>query len=102
MRRLALLLLLAAACGGNGGSSPTGVGLTTVASGLAQPLALAFLPDGTMLVGEKRGEVVALRDGRAAAAPVLDIRGRVSTGSEQGLLGLAVVPGSRGRQPVVD
>jgi glucose/arabinose dehydrogenase len=63
------------------------VSLTRVAS-LQQPLALAVRPGDPMLyVAEKGGRVRAL-DGHV----VLDISADVTTGSEQGLLGLAFAP----------
>ena len=60
---------------------------------LDAPLALAVRSgDDALYVAGKGGRVVALRDGTPAAAPTLDLTGQVSTGSEQGLLGLAFSP----------
>jgi glucose/arabinose dehydrogenase len=58
---------------------------------LEQPLAMAVRPDDPALyVAEKTGRVVAVEgDG---VRTVLDLRGQVSLGSEQGLLGLAFPP----------
>ena len=42
----------------------------TVASGLASPWGMAFLPGGDILVTEKRGRVRLVRDGALQAAPV--------------------------------
>jgi glucose/arabinose dehydrogenase len=65
----------------------TSAKLTKLAT-LDQPL--AAIPVGDALyVAEKTGKVVVLRNG-AVAGTVLDISGQVSTGSEQGLLGIAV------------
>jgi len=61
--------------------------LTKLAT-LDQPLAAIPIRDG-LYVAEKTGKVVFLRNG-AVAATVLDISGQVSSGSEQGLLGIAV------------
>ena len=48
---------------------------------------------GRLFVVEKAGRIVILRDGQPLPAPFLDIRGVVgSSGSEQGLLGLAFHP----------
>jgi glucose/arabinose dehydrogenase len=59
---------------------------------LEQPVAMAVRPgDPALYVAEKVGRVVALDEG-GEARPVLDLRGRVSLGSEQGLLGLAFSP----------
>lgn len=70
------------------------VGLERIAV-LDQPLAMAVRPgDDVLYVAEKPGRVVALREGREPRI-VLDLTGRVSTGSEQGLLGLAFSPDGR-------
>ena len=45
-----------------------------------------------LFVVEKGGAIRVVRDGRTLARPFLDLRGRVSTGSEQGLLSLAFAP----------
>jgi len=118
MRRLTAVALVAvlAACGGDddeaattttttagdtttttadaGAPEPAGpdldaveVVLTEVAR-LDQPLAMAVLPGGGLLVAEKGGGVVRVDDGEE----VLDISGDVSGGNEQGLLGIAVHP----------
>jgi glucose/arabinose dehydrogenase len=42
-----------------------------------------------LYVADKWGPVMAIRGGRVDPTPVLDLTGKVSTGSEQGLLGLA-------------
>jgi glucose/arabinose dehydrogenase len=68
--------------------------LETVASGLSFPvLVTAPLSETNRLyVVEKRGTIRLIKDGQLVEEPFLDIRGRVSTGSEQGLLGLAFHP----------
>jgi glucose/arabinose dehydrogenase len=61
---------------------------------LEQPLALATRPgDPTLYVGQKTGQVVAVRDGRVET--ILDLSEEVSQGFEQGLLGLAFSPDGR-------
>jgi glucose/arabinose dehydrogenase len=61
-----------------------------------QPLAIAIRAgDPSLYVAEKTGRVVAIRNGRVAGRPVLDLSGAVSLGSEQGLLGLAFSPDGR-------
>jgi glucose/arabinose dehydrogenase len=58
-----------------------------------QPVAMTIrLGDPALYVAQKTGEVVALRDGRVDRRPVLDLSGEVSTGGEQGLLGIAFSP----------
>jgi glucose/arabinose dehydrogenase len=61
---------------------------------LEQPLALATRPgDPTLYVGQKTGQVVAVRDG--GVETILDLSDEVSQGEEQGLLGLAFSPDGR-------
>jgi glucose/arabinose dehydrogenase len=64
-----------------------------VASGLNFPLYLTA-PDGDprLFIVEKGGTIRIVNDGALLPNPFLDISGRVSTGSEQGLLGLAFHP----------
>lgn len=57
---------------------------------LDQPVAMAAARDGTIYFAEKTGQVRAMRGGRLGEEPVLSLR--VSLGSEQGLLGLALSP----------
>ena len=73
---------------------PTRVVLTEVVK-LQQPIAMAVRPgEQGFYVAEKGGAVKRVVDGRVVAT-VLDLRGRVSTGGEQGLLGLAWSPDGR-------
>jgi glucose/arabinose dehydrogenase len=59
---------------------------------LDQPLAMATRPgDDALYVAEKTGRVVAIGPG-GPARTVIDLRGEVSDGSEQGLLGVAFSP----------
>jgi glucose/arabinose dehydrogenase len=97
---LALPASLSAACGDdapNPSDPPDGtvpVGLQEVASGLTVPLYLTAPPgDPTRLfIAEKGGAIRVVKDGALLPIPFLDLTGRVSTGAEQGLLGLAFDP----------
>lgn len=69
--------------------------LQPVAAGLNQPLFATHAGDGSgrIFIVEKPGVIRILRDGQLLETPFLDIRDRVrSSGSEQGLLGLAFSP----------
>jgi len=73
------------------------VTLTRVVEGLDKPVALAFAPGdrgGRLFVVEQIGRVRVLTGGtlQAEKTPFLDLRTRVSTRTEQGLLGLAFHP----------
>jgi aldose sugar dehydrogenase len=73
----AAVACLLAACGGGGGSSEntdTGIGTpggqgfnTTQVAQFDEPWAMTFLPDGALLVTEKRGELVLFADGAKVA-----------------------------------
>lgn len=51
--------------------------------------------DGLMFVVEQEGRVMVLRKGKKLAKPFLDIRGRVESGGERGLLSVAFPPDYR-------
>lgn len=88
-----------AACGDANGTPsnlPPGdpaIGLERVATGLSFPLYLTAPPnDARLFIVEKGGRIRIIQGGAVAAEPFLDISSRVSSGSEQGLLGLAFYP----------
>jgi glucose/arabinose dehydrogenase len=67
--------------------------LTRIAT-LNQPLAMAYRRnDPALYFAEKGGRIRAFRNGRVGSAVALNISSQVSTGGEQGLLGLAFAPG---------
>ena len=95
----ALLLAPMPGCGSTGPADPppaldSTIGLRQVASGLAFPLYLTAPPDdpSRVFVVEKGGRIRVIRNDSLLATPFLDLTGRVSTGGEQGLLGLAFHP----------
>ena len=86
-----LAIVIAAACGAGAEESISLPGVSFIAVGRAeQPTAMASTPAGPegLWVAEQAGRVVTL-----TGAVVLDIRDRVSSGGETGLLGLAFAPG---------
>ena len=62
--------------------------VSTVAEGLSVPWAIAFLPDGALLVTERTGTLARIEDGEVTRLTVESVR----TGGEGGLLGLALHP----------
>ncbi|MBI2764769.1 MAG: PQQ-dependent sugar dehydrogenase [Chloroflexi bacterium] len=77
------------------GRQPAAVTLETFATGFKRPTFVTNAGDGSgrIFVVEKSGTIRLIQDGKAASTPFLDISDRVlSTGSEQGLLGLAFHP----------
>ncbi len=61
-------------------------------AGVPGPTALAFLPDGALLVSTQGGTLRVIRDGALKAASALDLSSRLCRNSERGLLGVAVDP----------
>jgi glucose/arabinose dehydrogenase len=102
-RPTTLSLIFAAAASGCGSQfdnetpdPPDGadtVALETVASGLSFPLYLtAPTGDSRLFIVEKGGRIRIVKEGSLLPTAFLDISAQVSTGSEQGLLGLAFHP----------
>ena len=95
----ALLLLVAAGGGDEQQSRPQErspvARLERVASGLDRPVAVAAAPgDARLFVVEQyTGRVLLLKQGRRTV--LLDLGTRISTGGEQGLLGIALAPDFR-------
>lgn len=72
------------------------VALEEFATGLDTPIDAVALADGSLLVAEREGRVVAVgADGSVAPDPVVDITAETSTESERGLLGIAVSASGR-------
>jgi glucose/arabinose dehydrogenase len=72
----------------------TGARLAEIVAGLNFPLYLSAPPGdlGRLFIVEKGGVIRIVKNGALLPSPFLDISARVSTGSEQGLLGLAFDP----------
>ena len=86
----------AAASGASIAASPTDahIKLTLRASGLSNPVFVTTAHDGSgrLFIVEKTGRIKIYSNGHVLATPFLNLSGKVSTGSEQGLLGLAFHP----------
>lgn len=68
-----------------------------VVQGLVRPWAIAFLPDGTMLVTEKPGRLRVVRDGELQREPVANVPPVHDVG-QGGLLDVAVHPAFEGNR----
>ena len=74
-------------------AAAAGFVIETVASGLVQPTAFAWLPDGRILVTQKRGEVRLIKNSVLQANNVINLAAvRVNDYWDRGLLGIAVDP----------
>src|SRR5687768_2914869 len=67
---------------------PAGFSETVVASGLANPTAMAFAPDGRLFVCQQGGQLRVIQNGTLLASPFLSVT--VSSAGERGLLGVAL------------
>jgi len=56
------------------------------------PTALAFTPDGRLLITTQAGSLRVVRNGSLLATPALNLSGQLCSNSERGLLGIAVDP----------
>ena len=72
-------------------TTPPGFQDELVAS-VAAPTALAFTPDGRLLITTQSGKLRIYRDNQLLATPALDLAPVLCTNSERGLLGVAVDP----------
>ncbi|MFQ5746337.1 MAG: PQQ-dependent sugar dehydrogenase [Gemmatimonadota bacterium] len=82
---------------GGGGPPPPGpaptLRLTAIATGLSSPVDLQSPPgDPRLFIVEQSGRILILEGDSVRSTPFLDLTGRVVTGSERGLLGLAFHP----------
>jgi glucose/arabinose dehydrogenase len=73
------------------GALPPDFSDSLVAS-LPAPAALAFTPDGRLLVASQSGALRVVQDGSLLATPALDLTSAVCSDGERGLLGVAVDP----------
>jgi glucose/arabinose dehydrogenase len=89
---VAALALFAAAKPSGAATVPAGFTDVRVV-GVEKPTAVAFTPDGRMLVATQPGRLnVYGQDGTPRKAGALDLGSRVCSNSERGLLGVAVDP----------
>jgi glucose/arabinose dehydrogenase len=82
--------------GASGGFDPAAlrIRLDVMAGGLNAPLAVVNAGDGSgrLFVVEQAGRIRIVRNGAVVDPPFLDIRDRIASGGERGLLGLAFAP----------
>lgn len=69
----------------------TGYKVAEIAKGLDHPYSIAFLPDGSMLVTERKGQLRLIKDGQLVAAPITGVP-PVHTGSQAGLFDVVLHP----------
>lgn len=64
----------------------------TLVAAVGSPTALAFTPDGRLLITTQTGQVRVYQNGALRSTPLLDLGARLCTNAERGLLGVAVDP----------
>ncbi|MBM4254310.1 MAG: hypothetical protein FJ147_00255 [Deltaproteobacteria bacterium] len=74
---------------------PSGFNQSIYVNTLIAPTAMAFAPDGRLFIAEQSGRIrIVTADGTLLPTPFVDLAPQISTGSERGLLGIAVDPNS--------
>jgi len=72
---------------------PDAVALDTLASGLSNPLDVAFVPDANLRYIAEQPGTIRVHDGTSLrSTPLLDLRNTVEAGGEKGVLGVALHP----------
>jgi glucose/arabinose dehydrogenase len=84
------LLALAAAPTAPGATLPPGFAETRVTDGLGSSTAMAFTPDGRILVTDQDGRLLVVKNGVLLSQPFVTLN--VDAGGERGLLGVAIDP----------
>ena len=87
---LACLCVLAACLGINAATLPAGFTETRVATGLSNPTAMEFAPDGRLFVCLQDGRLRVIKNGALLSTPFLSLT--VDSSGERGLLGIAFDP----------
>ena len=77
---------------------PPGFSETVVASGLVDPTAMAFAPDGRLFVAQQTGQLRIIENGQLLSTPFLSLN--VDSNNERGLLGVAIDPNFASNQYV--
>jgi glucose/arabinose dehydrogenase len=94
---VSLLAVAAVAAGLAWSATPAGAAVPAgftddLVAAVGSPTALAFTPDGRMLVTTQGGALRVVQDGSLLASPAVDLSAKVCSNSERGLLGVAVDP----------
>jgi glucose/arabinose dehydrogenase len=69
-----------------------GLRIEEYASGISQPAAIDFAPDGRLFVAERQGIVRIVQNGQVLAPPFIDLSEEMNARGDRGFLGLALDP----------
>jgi glucose/arabinose dehydrogenase len=86
-----LAILLTAACGGRADDVPV-IAFEPVVSGVTRPVAITHAGDARLFITLQDGRIVIWDGTRLLPEPFLDVRARVTSGGERGLLSVAFHP----------
>ncbi|MHC4990772.1 MAG: PQQ-dependent sugar dehydrogenase [Planctomycetota bacterium] len=92
IRILILAMVVGVMTAGPASAQPAGFMEEIVVTGLDLPVGLAFLPDGRMVIWDKRGRVRLAHNGVVQNPPLLDLSQEVNTYWTRGMTGLAIDP----------
>ena len=87
---LLALLLVAGLAPALAQTLPTGFSAVQVATGIQNPTAMAFAPDGRIFACQQTGELRVIKNGTLLATPFVSLS--VSSSGERGLIGVTVDP----------
>ena len=87
---MCVVMLTIGATAGRAATLPAGFTEALVASGLNNPTAMQFAPDGRLFVCEQGGRLRVIKNGALLSTPFLTVT--VSSSGERGLLGVAFDP----------
>ena len=71
---------------------PSGFSQDVITSGITEPTAFTFLPDGRILIAQKTGIVWVVKNGTQLTTPFINITDRVNAYWDHGLIGIAADP----------
>jgi glucose/arabinose dehydrogenase len=102
LREIALLPMLALcvpSCDGPGGTQEYVEPITLpnqfvdgLVTKVTNPTALAFVPDGRLLITSQNGTVRVFKNGSLLSGPAIDLTSKICNNSERGVLGVAIDP----------
>jgi glucose/arabinose dehydrogenase/PKD repeat protein len=92
-KTLAAIVAVAALAAPSAATAVVPAGFTdSLVASLSAPTALAFAPDGRLLVASQSGALRVIQDGTLLGTPALDFGSGICTDNERGLLGIATDP----------
>ena len=83
-----VFLLPALACA----AVPSGFKATVIAQNMVNPTAMAVSPDGRIFIGEQAGRIRIVDNNHLLSTALLNIKSKVDSNGERGLLGIALDP----------